>query len=402
MATLKGHKGRGVWCCGLWGPLLASGGNDACIRVWNISQWHPTGPIWEAPPAPTLDAGREPGTPTTGQDRISAGHCQNRLPLVQCASNTAPLGEGSAGDTGQGMYRSPDGAVQCGDGAGRGAGGGEVVVDIPRAGPRDLKPQGREKVKCLVLASRTMLYIATAEGVLWKTRIESCDGVGAPTWSKVWESRNKSPINCLVVVQQYETAADSAVVGSTVSCGKGAGIEPHLPCMYARMFLGSQDGSVALLRDASCDGTDCTEKSETKHTSHRHRVTAGCDSPADKGSGALSDAHEECKPPVGGRQVYATGAKPGGADDAVLRGADNGSHAEGRSGDETSGSCHHRERAFGGASEVAHWAADSGLPVLKLVPLGRPAWLSVVLTVTTGKRLRLWHVEGCVPLNHKR
>lgn len=392
MATLKGHRGRGVWCCALWGSLLVSGGNDACIRVWNISEWQPVGPSWGAPPAPRVEADGETQL-TTGQGTSSAADCQNSIPSSLCPPNTAALREGGAGAPGQGSLGFSGGATPCGSGVGRVVSGGEIIVDIPRAGPQGLKPQGQEKVKCLVLVSRTLLYIATAGGVLWKTGLAaSSEDARGQTWLKVWESRSKSPINCLVVRKSSQDAVGSALDTAAVFRGDGGGFNSSCHLRLPVVVLGSQDGSVVLLRDAIWDGTERTEASSTSSTRGPHWAAKGYAPTAEEDCRAARHANEEV-PPLG------EGAKPGGEDGDVLLGGDIGFRAGSRPIAKLCDGTSWRPRGetFGGASEVAYWEADPGLPVLKLVPLGRPAWQSVLLTVTTGKRLRLWHVEGCAP-----
>ena len=41
VATLRGHTGRGIWCCAATpdGHLLVSGGADGSVKVWNVAAW---------------------------------------------------------------------------------------------------------------------------------------------------------------------------------------------------------------------------------------------------------------------------------------------------------------------------------------------------------------------------
>eukprot|EP00884_Botryococcus_braunii_P011598 jgi/Botrbrau1/20439/Bobra.145_2s0004.1 len=402
LATLKGHKGRGIWRCALEGPLLASAGNDACIRVWNISADVP------APPPASPQASALDGRASAGTSRAEATSLPRASVLPEPMRETG--GRGPLRGREERRQRQSAGApaadeLECG-GLGGGTRGqginaqGEQVLNIPGAGfgrPNG-KPHPQEKIKCLALAGDATVYVATAGGVLWRTSF------GAQTsedWHRVWDSPSQSPINSLVVLPWDPGRTGRRVVSNRVGPGpggRGPGFEPLQDQSRLHVFFGAQDGMVRRLVDCPCLlNTSAAEGSTACWSCGTGEVALPCEGGVLQSERAETSGNEPTdltslphlgwlfpdpttqeQQPVEGGTAHQAGRAPTPS---------GGSEAQG-GGEPTT-----EAGADTGLSRLVEWEADCGLPILKVLPLGRPQWADVALTTTTAKRLRVWDVQ---------
>ena len=166
----QGHRGRGIWQCALHGRLLLTGGADSSVKCWYLPDWLPPGAL----AALEGGSGREPDGPAAASSSGAGGSRDGggcgSLPDCLALSYELLLGLPRPDGCAVGAVASvqheagrlalPLQLQQEGQGQAAGGGGAE-------ARKRGLAVDSKaEWVRCLVLAGRRVLYVATNRGLI--------------------------------------------------------------------------------------------------------------------------------------------------------------------------------------------------------------------------------------------
>ncbi|GAB4818244.1 hypothetical protein N2152v2_005290 [Parachlorella kessleri] len=248
LATLQGHRGRGIWQCALLGELLLTAGSDSSVKCWNLRDWLP-------PAALTALAARrgnaanglgdaavlgllasrwgraesfellvdlpEPGSCAAGAVAVaqhSGCHVEHLMTLQQQQEqqeqeqgSDEPGGGPAPGS--QPKQSGWDLVTPARTGAARAASGDAMRTSVLPNGTGSSSSQaGRsarrrvatdskaEWVRGMAMAGQGTLYLATNRGLIHRVRLP---GVGQPDecWQTLYVSPRRSPLQSLTAVQ---------------------------------------------------------------------------------------------------------------------------------------------------------------------------------------------------------